>query len=106
MNFNSLFAQGKMINSISQELYQARKVVRKVFRPAAREFRYGHEHQPLPKIGPSRERLVGMLLRMEQSRRNGLCSHGSMRNSVEPGTTAAMMPFGAMPRASQESTER
>jgi hypothetical protein len=43
---------GKSIKEICRELRVSRKVVRKVLRSDATEFRYEREHQPLPKIGP------------------------------------------------------
>ena len=44
--------QGKSIKEICRELRISRKVVRKVLRSDATEFRYEREHQPMPKIGP------------------------------------------------------
>ena len=46
------FVQGKPIKAICRELRVSRKVVRKVIRSEATEFRYEREAQPLPKIGP------------------------------------------------------
>ena len=54
-------AQGKAIKEISRDLGVSRKVVRKVIRTGATEFRYEREVQPLPKIGPWRDRLDEML---------------------------------------------
>ena len=47
----------------------SRKVVRKVIRSEATEFRYEREAQPLPKIGPWRDKLDRLLLRMKARRR-------------------------------------
>jgi transposase len=58
----AFFGQGKAIKAICRELGLSRKVVRKVIRSGATEFHYEREHQPLPKIGPWRERLDTMLL--------------------------------------------
>jgi transposase len=58
----AFFGQGKAIKAICRELGLSRKVVRKVIRSEATEFHYEREHQPLPKIGPWRERLDAMLL--------------------------------------------
>jgi transposase len=58
----AFFGQGKAIKAIYRELGLSRKVVRKVIRSGATEFHYEREHQPLPKIGPWRERLDAMLL--------------------------------------------
>jgi hypothetical protein len=68
------FVQGKAIKAICRELGLSRKVVRKVLRSGATEFRYERVRQPLPKLGawrgdldrlleenarrPSRERLT------------------------------------------------
>jgi transposase len=54
-------SQGKSIKEICRELRVSRKVVRKVIRSNATEFRYERSHQPLPRIGPWRERLDAML---------------------------------------------
>ena len=59
------FGQGKPIKVICRELGLSRKVVRKVIRLGASEFHYEREHQPLPKIGPWRERLDAVLLANE-----------------------------------------
>ena len=48
----AFFVQGKPIKAICRELGVSRKVVRKVIRSEATEFRYEREAQPLPKIGP------------------------------------------------------
>ena len=55
------FSQKKRIKEICRELRVSRKVVRKVIRSDATEFRYERETQPLPKIGPWREQLEGLL---------------------------------------------
>jgi hypothetical protein len=46
------FVDGRPIKAICRELGVSRKVVRKVIRSEATEFRYEREAQPLPKIGP------------------------------------------------------
>jgi transposase len=56
------FVQGKPIKAICRELRVSRKVVRKVIRSGATEFHYEREQQPLPKIGPWRDRLDALLL--------------------------------------------
>ncbi len=58
----AFFGQGKAIKAICRELGLSPKVVRKVIRSGATEFRYEREHLHLPKIGPWRERLDAMLL--------------------------------------------
>jgi transposase len=55
------FSQGKSIKEICRELHVSRKVVRKVIRSDATEFRYERTVQPLPKVGPWRERLETLL---------------------------------------------
>src|SRR5437764_15005861 len=56
------FAQNKPIKTISRELRVSRKVVRKVIRSQATEFRYERSRQSLPRIDPLREQLDGLLL--------------------------------------------
>ncbi|QPC92981.1 IS21 family transposase [Mesorhizobium sp. INR15] len=53
--------QGKSIKEICRELRISRKVVRKVLRSDATEFRYERERQPMPKIGPWQDQLDGLL---------------------------------------------
>ncbi len=54
-------SQGKSIKEICRELRVSRKVVRKVIRSNATEFRYERSRQPLPRIGPWREQLEKLL---------------------------------------------
>src|SRR4029077_5342496 len=61
----AFFVQGKPIKAICRELSVSRKVVRKVIRSEATEFRYEREAQPLPKIGPWRDQLDQLLLSNE-----------------------------------------
>ena len=58
----AFFVQKKPIKEICRELHVSRKVVRKVIRSEATEFHYERLTQPLPKIGPWRERLDSLLL--------------------------------------------
>ena len=51
------FSLGKPIKEICRELHLSRKVVRKVIRSNATEFHYERSRQPLPRIGPWRQRL-------------------------------------------------
>jgi hypothetical protein len=62
----SFFVQQKPIKAICRELRVSRKVVRKVIRSEATEFRYERGRQPLPKIGPWRDRLDALLLANER----------------------------------------
>jgi transposase len=55
------FLLGKPIKEICRELGVSRKVVRKVIRSNATEFHYERARQPLPTIGPWRERLESLL---------------------------------------------
>ena len=55
------FAQGKTIKAICRELRISRKVVRKVVRSDATEFRYERGQQPLPRIGPWQDALDSLL---------------------------------------------
>jgi transposase len=59
------FVQGKAIKAICRELGVSRKVVRKVLRSAATEFRYEREEQPLPRIGPWQAELDRLLVANE-----------------------------------------
>jgi transposase len=59
------FVQKKPIKAICRELGLSRKVVRKVLRSEATEFRYTRERQPQPRLGPWREALDGLLLANE-----------------------------------------
>ena len=61
----AFFVQGKSIKLICRELRVSRKVVRKVVRSQATEFRYEREAQPLPKIGPWADQLDELLLANE-----------------------------------------
>jgi hypothetical protein len=56
------FSHGKPIKEICRDLRVSRKVVRKVIRSNATEFHHERSTQPLPKIGPWRERLDSLLL--------------------------------------------
>jgi transposase len=56
------FVQKKPIKAICRELNLSRKVVRKVIRSEATEFRYRRETQPQPKLGPWRDKLDALLL--------------------------------------------
>jgi transposase len=55
------FVQGKAIKAICRELGLSRKVVRKVLRSGATEFRYERSVQPLPKLGRWRDDLDRLL---------------------------------------------
>jgi len=61
----AFFAQKKPIKVICREFRVSRKVVRKVIRSQATEFRYERGHQPLPRIDAWREQLDGLLLANE-----------------------------------------
>jgi transposase len=55
------FARGMAIKAICRELGLSRKVVRKVLRSGATEFRYERTQQPLPKLGPWQAELERLL---------------------------------------------
>ena len=55
------FVHGQPIKAICRDLDVSRKVVRKVIRSEATEFRYEREAQPLPRIGPWSEKLDQLL---------------------------------------------
>jgi transposase len=55
------FVQGKSIKAICRELRVSRKVVRKVLRSEATEFRYERGQQPMPRLGEWREELDRLL---------------------------------------------
>jgi len=59
------FAQHKPIKTICREFRVSRRVVRKVIRSQATEFRYQRSRQPLPRIDPWRDQLEGLLLENE-----------------------------------------
>src|SRR5260370_24757228 len=59
------FAQKKPIKAICREFRVSRKVVRKVIRSGATEFRYERGRQPLPRIDPWRGQLDELLLANE-----------------------------------------
>jgi transposase len=59
------FAQKKPIKAICREFRLSRKVVRKVIRSEATEFRYERGRQPLPRIDPWRGQLDELLLANE-----------------------------------------
>ena len=59
------FAQNKPIKTICREFRVSRRVVRKVIRSPATEFRYERGRQPLPRIDPWRDQLDGLLLENE-----------------------------------------
>src|SRR6202048_4829815 len=59
------FAQNKPIKTICREFRVSRRVVRKVIRSQATEFRYERSRQPRPRIDPWRDQLDGLLLANE-----------------------------------------
>ena len=59
------FVHGQPIKAICRDLGVSRKVVRKVIRSEATEFRYEREAQPLPRIGPWSDRLDQLLVANE-----------------------------------------
>ena len=93
----AFFVQGKPIKAICRELSVSRKVVRKVIRSEATEFRYEREAQPLPKIDPWRGQLDQLLLTNEgKASRERLTLSDCSRSCAGKATTVDTMPFGAM----------
>jgi transposase len=62
----AFFVQKKSIKEICRDLRVSRKVVRKIIRSDATEFHYERSTQPLPKIGPWRDRLDCLLRENEE----------------------------------------
>ncbi|HEX6013891.1 MAG TPA: IS21 family transposase, partial [Geminicoccaceae bacterium] len=61
----AFFVHDKPIKAICRELRVSRKVVRKVLRSDATEFRYARETQPRPRLGLWRDQLEALLLANE-----------------------------------------
>jgi hypothetical protein len=79
------FSLGKPIKEICRDLHVSRKVVRKVIRSDATEFHYERSTQPLPKIGPWRERLDTLLLENQgKSARRNLRHSSAIRSNALP----------------------
>lgn len=55
------FVRGRSIKEIARELHVARNTVRKVLRSGETTFSYSRENQPLPKLGPWKAELDGLL---------------------------------------------
>ena len=66
------FGQRKPIKAICRELGVSRKVVRKIIRSGATEFRYEREVQPRPRIAPG---AIGWT-RCSQPMRRSLAANG------------------------------
>src|SRR3954449_12184752 len=66
------FVHGRPIKAICRELGVSRKVVRKVIRSEATEFRYERETQPLPKMGPWSAELDRLLANERKTTRERL----------------------------------
>ena len=96
----AFFHQKKAIRTISRELKSSRKVIRKVIRSGATEFRYERSIQPMPKIGPWRDQLDGLLLSNEgKSRRERLTLiHARARRWCSTRMTAPSGFFAARAR--------
>jgi hypothetical protein len=92
------FGQRKTIKAICRELRVSRKVVRKVLRSDAIEFRYERGERPLPQIGPWQDALDGMLASNEiKPIRERLTLIWCSRHCVVSVTKAATMLCDAMP---------
>jgi hypothetical protein len=73
------FAQNKPIKTICREFRVSRRVVRKVIRSQATEFRYERSRQPLPRIDPWRDQLDSLLLEKHRSAGNLEPNHRDRR---------------------------
>jgi hypothetical protein len=91
----AFFVQGKSIKLICRELRVSRKVVRKVIRSEATEFRYEREAQPLPKIGPWTDQLDELLLANEGKAARERSDYS--RNCAAAAMAAATMLCGVTP---------
>ena len=92
------FSLGKPIKEICRELRMSRKVVRKVIRSDATEFHYERSRQPLPRIGPWRERLELLLEANEgKSAREGSLFHEKEHRYSHPrrGRLSGLPPFAS-----------
>jgi hypothetical protein len=78
------FVQKKPIKEICRELRISRKVVRKVLRSEATEFRYERETQPLPRIGPWQAELDGLLGQRDQASAGTADTDPDLRRSPWP----------------------
>jgi len=91
------FTHGKSIKEICRELRVSRKVVRKVIRSNATEFRYERSRQPLPRIGPWREQLEALLeaneKRSARERLTIIRLHEELRGLGYPGSYAAVRRY-------------
>ena len=82
---------GKPIKEICRELHLSRKVARKVIRSNATEFHYERSRQPLPRIGPWRQRLESLLEENEsKAAREGSGANGR----IWPAMMSAELPEG------------
>jgi hypothetical protein len=101
------FAQKKSIKAICRELRVSRKVVRRVVRSEATEFRYERGRQPLPRIDPWRARLDGLLLANEgKPAREQLTLIRSSKSCTLPVMKAATTRCGVTRRGGVSSAVR
>ena len=107
------YAAGKPIKAIARDLKLSRKVVRKAVRAPEGAFSYRREVQPLPKIGPFKERLDVLLAENEARPRRDrlrltriwdlLLREGFERSTMR---CVAMRPAGPSSGARDWVTER
>ena len=102
------FLQGKAIKAICRELHVSRKVVRKVLRSNATEFHYERSEQPLPRVGPWREQLEGLLDKNEgqppRERLTLIRIFEDLRTFGYDGSYAAVRRYAIAWRAKRAST--
>ena len=102
------FVQGKSIKAICRELHVTRKVVRKVLRSEATEFRYQREQQPMPRLGAWRDELDKLLVANEARPRRERLTLGrvfeALRGSGYGGGYDAVRRYARTWRREQVST--
>jgi hypothetical protein len=91
------FAQNKPIKTICREFRVSRRVVRKVIRSQATEFRYERSRQPRPRIDPWRDQLDGLLLENERAHAAGTGSLLTLRWR-KPSRPTSVRPLVPLPR--------
>jgi hypothetical protein len=101
-----VFFARKGDQEICRELRVSRKVVRKVIRSNATEFHYERSQQPLPRIGPWRERLEALLDENDsRAARERLTLIRILRSCSLSDTRAATRRSGAMQSLGERSVQ-
>ena len=94
----AFFKQGKPIKAICRELGVSRKVVRRVIRSGATEFRYQREDQPCRRLGAGETRLIQLLAQNEAKSSRERLTLIKLFEGLRAGVdmTAATTPCAAM----------